>query len=232
MRQDHRDRDGFRAPAAVIESVDLKNRTLLPGFFDMHVHLTSEYSKTREIDNYKLNEGERRHRGRGVRRSHLVSRLHHGARSWRRIPRSSRAQRDQRRQVPGPRIIAAGKAIGTTGGHADPTNGWAPQFPPIRARTRRVNSVDDARKAVRPALQGRLDTIKITATGGVLSIAKNGSTRSSPRRRSAQVVAHARDYGFKVAAHAHGAEGIKRASRRVSTPSNTARSWTTRPSSS
>ncbi len=117
-------------------------------------------------------------------------------------------------KVPGPRIIAAGKAIATTGGHADPTNGWARKFPSDPGPDEGViNSVEDARKAVRQRYKEGSDTIKITATGGVLSIAKSGSNPQMTEEEIRAVVTTARDYGFKVAAHAHGAEGIKRAVR-------------------
>jgi imidazolonepropionase-like amidohydrolase len=117
-------------------------------------------------------------------------------------------------KVPGPRIIAAGKAIASTGGHADPTNGWARKFPADPGPEDGViNSVEDARKAVRQRYKDGSDTIKITATGGVLSIAKNGLNPQMTEEEIHAVVMTARDYGFKVAAHAHGAEGIKRAIR-------------------
>jgi len=117
-------------------------------------------------------------------------------------------------KVPGPRIIAAGKAIASTGGHADPTNGWARKFPANPGPEDGViNSVEDARKAVRQRYKDGSDTIKITATGGVLSIAKNGLNPQMTEEEIHAVVMTARDYGFKVAAHAHGAEGIKRAIR-------------------
>jgi imidazolonepropionase-like amidohydrolase len=116
--------------------------------------------------------------------------------------------------VPGPRIVAAGKAIATTGGHADPTNGWARKFPADPGPADGViNGIEDARKAVRQRYKEGSDTIKITATGGVLSIAKNGANPQFTEEEIRAVVATARDYGFKVAAHAHGAEGIKRAIR-------------------
>jgi len=117
-------------------------------------------------------------------------------------------------KVPGPRIIAAGKAIASTGGHADPTNGWARKFPADPGPEEGViNNPDDARKAVRQRYKDGSDTIKITATGGVLSIAKNGANPQMTEEEIRAVVTTARDYGFKVAAHAHGAEGIKRAVR-------------------
>jgi imidazolonepropionase-like amidohydrolase len=114
--------------------------------------------------------------------------------------------------IPGPRIFTSSKAIGTTGGHADPTNGW-------NARLRGdpgpkdgvIDGADDARKAVRQRYKEGADLIKITATGGVLSLAKSGQNPQFTDEELAAIVETARDYGFTVAVHAHGAEGMKRA---------------------
>jgi len=116
--------------------------------------------------------------------------------------------------VRGPRIYAAGKAIATTGGHADPTNGWAQRLmgePGPREGV--INGPFQAAEAVRQRYKDGADTIKITATGGVLSVAKNGLNPQFTEDEVRAVVTIARDYGFKVAAHAHGAEGVKRAIR-------------------
>jgi imidazolonepropionase-like amidohydrolase len=206
---------GFRAPAAGDRVIDLKNGTLLPGLFDMHVHLTSEYSKSSEIEDYKLNESDVAIDGVVYAGRTLLA----GFTTVRDLGDEYRASIALRNainagKVPGPRIIAAGKAIATTGGHADPTNGWARKFPANPGpEDGVVNSVDDARKAVRQRYKEGSDTIKITATGGVLSIAKNGANPQFTEEEVRAVVQTARDYGFKVAAHAHGAEGIKRAVR-------------------
>jgi len=206
---------GFRQPAAGDRVIELRSGTLLPGLFDMHVHLTSEYSKHSEIDDYKLNEAD-------VAIDAVVyadRTLLAGFTTVRDLGDEYRASIALRNainagKVPGPRIIAAGKAIASTGGHADPTNGWARKFPADPGPEEGViNSVDDARKAVRQRYKEGSDTIKITATGGVLSIAKNGANPQMTEEEMRAVVATARDYGFKVAAHAHGAEGIKRAVR-------------------
>jgi imidazolonepropionase-like amidohydrolase len=206
---------GFRAPAAGDRVIDLEKGTLLPGLFDMHVHLTSEYSKHAEIDEYKLNEAD-------VAIDSVVfaeRTLLAGFTTVRDLGDEYRASISLRNainagKVPGPRIIAAGKAIASTGGHADPTNGWARKFPADPGPEEGViNSADDARKAVRQRYKDGSDTIKITATGGVLSIAKNGANPQMTEEEIRAVVTTARDYGFKVAAHAHGAEGIKRAIR-------------------
>jgi imidazolonepropionase-like amidohydrolase len=207
--------NGFRAPAAGDRVIDLRNGTLLPRLFDMHVHLTSEYSAHSEIDDYKLNEADVAIDGVVFAERTLLA----GFTTVRDLGDEYRASIALRNainagEVPGPRIIAAGKAIATTGGHADPTNGWARKFPADPGPAEGVvNSVEDARKAVRQRYKDGSDTIKITATGGVLSIAKNGANPQFTEQEVRAVVETARDYGFKVAAHAHGAEGIKRAIR-------------------
>ncbi|MCZ6617276.1 MAG: amidohydrolase family protein, partial [Gammaproteobacteria bacterium] len=114
--------------------------------------------------------------------------------------------------VIGPRIYTAGKSLATTGGHADPTNG-------VNSRLRGdpgpaegvVNSTADAYKGVRSRYKEGSDLIKITATGGVLSQAKSGQNPQFTTEEIRAIVTAAKDYGFKVAAHAHGAEGMKRA---------------------
>jgi imidazolonepropionase-like amidohydrolase len=206
---------GFRAPAAGDRVIDLKQGTLLPGLFEMHVHLSGEYSKNSEIKGYKLNEAD-----------FAIDSVVYAQRTLLAGFTTVRDLGDEYREtislrnainagkVPGPRIVAAGKAIGTTGGHADPTNGWARKFPANPGPEEGViNGVDDARKAVRQRYKDGSDTIKITATGGVLSIAKNGANPQFTEEEIRAIVSTARDYGFKVAAHAHGAEGIKRAVR-------------------
>jgi imidazolonepropionase-like amidohydrolase len=207
--------DGFRAPSAGDRVVDLKSGTLMPGLFDMHVHLSGEYSARSEINDYKQNEADVAIDAVVFAQRTLLA----GFTTVRDLGDEYRETISLRnainaRKVPGPRIIAAGKALGTTGGHADPTNGWARKFPANPGPDEGVvNSVDDARKAVRQRYKEGSDTIKITATGGVLSIAKNGSNPQFTEEEIRAIVTTARDYGFKVAAHAHGAEGMKRAVR-------------------
>ena len=107
--------------------------------------------------------------------------------------------------VEGPRIFTAGKALATTGGHADPTNGVNKKLigdPGPKEGV--VNSIDDAKKAVRQRYKNGADVIKITATGGVLSVAKSGENPQFTVEEIQAVVSTAKDYGFSVAAHAHG----------------------------
>jgi imidazolonepropionase-like amidohydrolase len=114
--------------------------------------------------------------------------------------------------VPGPRIFSSGKTISSSGGHGDPTNSLRSDLSSDPGPAQGViNNSSDSFKAVRYRYKENADLIKITATGGVLSNAKNGQNPQMTLEEISAIVSAARDYGFKVAAHAHGAEGIKRA---------------------
>ena len=117
--------------------------------------------------------------------------------------------------VRGPRIWAAGKSIATTGGHADPTNGYSSTLAhllgPPGPTEGVINSIDDARQAVRQRYKEGSDVIKITATGGVLSYARSGDAPQFTVEEAKAIADTAKDYGYKVAAHAHGEEGMYRA---------------------
>jgi imidazolonepropionase-like amidohydrolase len=144
---------GFRAPAAGDRVIDLKSGTLLPGLFDMHVHITHEHSRTLELDGYKKNEGDVALDGVVYAQRTLLA----GFTTVRDLGDSFRASIQLRNainagKVPGPRIIAAGKSIASTGGHADPTNGWSRKFPADPGPDDGViNGPEDARKATREA---------------------------------------------------------------------------------
>ena len=117
-----------------------------------------------------------------------------------------------RGDIEGPLIFTAAKGIGSTGGHADPTNGWASHLmgdPGPHEGV--VNGIEDARKAVRQRYKDGADWIKITATGGVLSVAKSGQNPQFTDEELKEIVDVAADYGMRVAAHAHGSEGMRRA---------------------
>lgn len=206
---------GYRAPAAGERVIDLREGTLLPGLFDSHVHLGEEYNRNSEINRYKRNEADYAIDGVVFAERTLLA----GFTTVRDLGDTMRETIALRNainagKIPGPRIIAAGKSIATTGGHADPTNGWSRKFPADPGPAEGViNGVEDARKAVRQRYKEGSDTIKITSTGGVLSIAKSGSNAQYQEDEIRAIVTTARDYGFKVAAHAHGTEGIKRAVR-------------------
>lgn len=206
---------GYRAPSAGDQVIELKDATVLPGLWDMHVHLTSEYSRSARLDQFVLNEGDVALRG----AAYAERTLNAGFTTVRDLGAEMNASIALRNAINagfirGPRIFAAGKAIGTTGGHADPTDGWAQRLMgnpgPVDGV---INGPIEAAAAVRQRYKDGADTIKITATGGVLSVAKNGLNPQFTEEEVRAVVTTAHDYGFKVAAHAHGAEGIKRAVR-------------------
>ena len=208
--------EGFRAPAAGDTVVDLSTLTVLPGLIDLHTHLTTELSPTAYLERFQLDGPDLALQG----AHHARRTLEAGFTTVRDLGDSfdaSIALRDavDRGWVPGPRIVTAGKSLATTGGHADPTNGLRPDLVarPPGPEDGIVNSVDEAARAVRARYQSGADCIKITATGGVLSLAPNAHNPQFSEELIRAVVETARDYGFHVAAHAHGAEGMKRAIR-------------------
>jgi len=204
---------GFRAPGSGDEVVDLTQATVMPGFMDMHVHLTSEYSRTSEIDSIKKGEADRAYDSTVFAQRTLMA----GFTTVRNLGDQWNVSIALRRaieagKVPGPRVYTSGRSIGTRGGHADATNSFGPFLSSNDPRLDTVCSgADSCREAVRQRYQDGADSIKITATGGVLSIAKSGSAPQFTDEELVGVISTAHDYGMKVAAHAHGAEGIKRA---------------------
>ncbi|MGB5393941.1 MAG: amidohydrolase family protein, partial [Lutimonas sp.] len=112
----------------------------------------------------------------------------------------------------GPRIYSCGKAIGTTGGHADPSNGMKKDLTGDPGPSQGViNGPDEGRAAVRQQYKNGANVIKITATGGVLSVAKNGQNPQFTIEEIKAICETAKDYDMHVAAHAHGDEGMQRA---------------------
>jgi imidazolonepropionase-like amidohydrolase len=206
---------GFAPPGNGDEVVDLSGATVLPGFMDMHVHLTGETSRTSELDNFKNGEADDAYDSVVYAERTLMA----GFTTVRNLGDQWNVSIALRRaiaagKIKGPRIFTAGRAIGTTGGHADASNSWGPYLSSEDPRLNTIcNGPDSCREAVRQRYKDGADLIKITATGGVLSIAKSGSAPQFTDEEIAAIVSTAHDYGMKVAAHAHGAEGIKRAVR-------------------
>ncbi len=204
---------GFVRPGPGDVLIDLSDATVLPGLMDMHVHITSEYSQNSNLNRYTLDAAD--HAINGV--MYAKRTLEAGFTVVRNLGgdfNASVALRDavNAGKVPGPRIYTSAKSLASTGGHADPTNGWADHLGgDPTARDGVVNGAADARKAVRQRYKDGADWIKITATGGVLSVAASGQNPQFTDEELAAIVGIAADYGMRVAAHAHGAEGMRRA---------------------
>ena len=196
------------------QSILLPGRTCLPGWTDLHVHLGQQSSPQSYSEGFRLDPTDYAFRSVGYADKTLMA----GFTSVRDLGGGiSPHLRDAVNQglVKGPRIYAAGKSIATTGGHADPTNGLNSELEhllgPPGPTEGVINSIADARQAVRQRYKDGSDVIKITATGGVLSYAKSGDAPQFTVEEVKAIVDTANDYGYKVAAHAHGAEGMKRA---------------------
>jgi imidazolonepropionase-like amidohydrolase len=192
--------------------IDLKNSTVMPGFIDLHVHIESEYNPEKYLNEFTAEESEIAFSSLKYAKRTLLA----GFTTVRDLGGSgvniSLRNAINKGEVIGPRIFTAGKAIGTTGGHADPTNGWKKSIAGDPGpQDGVINGVDDARKAVRERYKNGADVIKITATGGVMSIAKNGQNPQFTIEEIKAICETANDYDMIIAAHAHGDEGIQRA---------------------
>ncbi|MDX3775518.1 amidohydrolase family protein [Chromatiaceae bacterium AAb-1] len=204
---------GYKTPEATDTVIDLRQHTVMPGLMDMHTHLTSQYSANAYAEKYTLNEADYALRASTFAEKTLLT----GFTTVRELGDSHRISVALKRAIArgyikGPRIFAAGKSLASTGGHADPTNGAAYALlgdPGPKEGV--INGADDARKAVRQRYKEGSDLIKITATGGVLSVAKSGMNPQFTDEELQAIVSTAKDYGFTVAVHAHGKEGMQRA---------------------
>jgi imidazolonepropionase-like amidohydrolase len=203
---------GYASPQPGAATIDLKNYTVMPGLIDMHVHLEQETKKGGAADRFVLNPADIAFNSTSFAKTTLLT----GFTTVRDLGGTgvNVALRNaiNREQLVGPRVFTAGKSIATTGGHADPTNGYRKDLMGNPGPNEGViNGPEEAYQAVRQRYKDGSDVIKITATGGVLSLAKDGANPQFTEEEVRAVVTAAKDYGYKVAAHAHGAEGIKRA---------------------
>lgn len=205
-------KNGFVSGNESDKVVDLKTKTILPGFIDMHVHIESESSQSRYLEAFTLNEADVAFQSTVYAKRTLMA----GFTTVRDLGGSgvniALKKAINKGTIVGPRIFTAGKSLATTGGHADPTNGRSQELmgdPGPKDGV--VNSPADGRKAVRQRYKDGADVIKITATGGVLSVAKSGQNPQFTIEEIKAITETADDYGMLTAAHAHGDEGMQRA---------------------
>ena len=196
-----------------IKIYDLKSKVVLPGLIDFHVHMESQSGgQDRYVRRFQDNKADVAFRSSVIAKKTLMS----GFTSVRDVGGSgvniSLRNAINNGVIPGPRIFTSGKTIATTGGHGDRTNGFREDLVDDPGPEQGVvNSIADARKAVRYRYKNGADLIKITATGGVMSLAKNGQNPQFTEEVIREIVKTADDYGMHVAAHAHGDEGMFRA---------------------
>lgn len=204
-------RNGLTKPGNNDKVIDLKTKTVTPGWIDTHVHLSHQTNPNGYLERLQLNDADYAYRS----VVHAQKTLMAGFTTVRDAGGSiviSLKHAINQGLIAGPRIYVAGTPLGSTGSHGDPTNGLRKDLMGDPGPAAGVaNGVDQCIKAVRQRYKEGSDVIKIMATGGVLDVSSSGSAPQFTQDEMNAIVSTARDYGLKVMAHAHGAEGIKRA---------------------
>lgn len=193
--------------------IDLKTKTVMPGLIDCHVHLESQGSKNSLIEGFTLTDADVAYHAAVYAKRTLMA----GFTTVRDLGGTgvniSLRKAVQQGLIDGPRIITAGRAISASGGHMDSSVGFRDDA--FNHRMGPDDGVADGRdeliKAVRLQFKRGSDVIKIASTGGVLDLSENSSGAEFTIDEIKAVVETSRDYGLRVACHAHGAEGIRRA---------------------
>ncbi len=193
--------------------IDLSNRFVMPGFFDCHVHLTSELGPNQLIEEVQQTSSDQAMFG-VVNARKTVEAGFTTVADLGGDPDAIFALRDAINAgwVEGPRIIAAGAIITPHGGHGD-VNGFSPRVNAALASPGECAGADDCRRAVRQMVQRGADIIKFVATGGVLSNTAAGVGQQFTDDEMRAIVETAHQMGRLAVAHAHGANGINAALR-------------------
>ena len=205
---------GYVGAAAGDKVIDLKNRTVMPGLIDSHVHLEDQFSAQSQLNAFTMSTADIAFQSTIFARTTLMA----GFTTVRDVGGTgvNIALRNAIRKglVVGPHVYTAGKILSSTGGHGDPTHGYRDGLYAEPSFTETVcDGKESCIKAVRQMYKEGADLIKITASGGVLSLEKDGLGAQFSDEELRAIVETAHDYGMAVAAHAHGAEAIKRAIR-------------------
>jgi imidazolonepropionase-like amidohydrolase len=204
---------GYTSGSAADKVIDLKNKTVMPGLIDCHVHLENQHSKTTLLEGFTLTDADVAYQAAVYAKRTLMA----GFTTVRDLGGSgvniSLRKAVRKGIVDGPRIITAGRAISASGGHMDNSDGFRDDA--FNHKMGPDDGVADGRdelvKAVRLQIKRGSDVIKIASTGGVLDLSENASGAEFTIDEIKAVVETAKDYGVRVACHAHGAEGIRRA---------------------
>jgi len=204
---------GFVVGGATDQTIDLKNKTVLPGLIDCHVHLESQYGKNSQMDGFTQTDADIAFYSAVYARTTLMAGFTTVRDCGGTGVNNSLRNAIARGLTVGPDMQSAGIAISASGGHMDKSNGLRDD---IYAHTPGpadgiADGKDELIKAVRLQFKRGSDLIKIASTGGVLDLSKDGSGAQFSIEEIKAVVETAKDYGMKVACHAHGAEGIRRA---------------------
>lgn len=204
--------NGYSKAPANATVIDLKSQTLLPGLIDCHVHFEFEQNRNSYNERFTQNDADIAYHAAVYARRTLES----GFTTVRDLGGTgvNIALRNAINTgwVAGPRIITAGKALSITGGHGDPTTGARWDLFDIPGPEMGIaDGPDECRAAVRNQIKRGADCIKVCATGGVLSLARDGRLPHYSSEELETIIKTARDLGVDVAAHAHGDEGMRRA---------------------
>ena len=198
--------------------IDLSAFTVLPGFVDAHVHLTGHIIGDGDWQHQELVETSAQRALLGA--AHAQQTLEAGFTTVRNVGADEFTDLSLRNAinagwVPGPRILGAGISFGVSGGHCDGSAGYQPGSPMSRGgfETGAADGVEGVREMVRYDVKHGADVIKICATGGVLSPTDSVGLQQYTEEEMRAVVEAARMTDRRVAAHAHGLEGIKAAVR-------------------
>ncbi|OKS88350.1 metal-dependent hydrolase family protein [Mucilaginibacter polytrichastri] len=204
---------GYTSGTSTDHVIELKNKTVMPGLIDCHVHLESEFTKTSAMDRFRFTDADIAYHA----AIHAKTTLMAGFTTVRDLGGSgvniSLRKAVAQGLVDGPRIYTAGRAISASGGHMDESDGFRDDAFQHRPGPDEgiADGKDELIKAVRLQFKRGSNLIKIASTGGVLDLSEDGSGAQFSIEEIKAVVETAKDYGMKVACHAHGAEGIKRA---------------------